>query len=306
MENNAKMEITKENNGVCFNEQAHVYFEKSNPDDRYISVTTLIHKFTPEFDANFWSSYKALVDLSGPDFPFDIKKRLLSTKKFDNKLLEILDIDTEKFQEVKDTYIKTWEENKNKACERGTKIHLEKELGFYDNPKHERYNFLKLSGEYKCEPGYMKLDVDRAIYPEFLISHRFDDVLKIAGQIDILVKEGNEISIGDWKTGRELKFKSGYDPATKKTQKMLPPLNHLDDCNMNHYALQLSTYAYLLKTIRPEFTIKRLVIYHIDHDGNETTHEVKYLEKEVKDMLKYYRKQLVKDKRDRERQPIKY
>jgi hypothetical protein len=48
------------------------------------------------------------------------------------------------------------------------------------------------------------------------------------------------------------------------------------------------------------------VIYHIDHDGNETTHEVKYLEKEVKDMLKYYRKQLVKDKRDRERQPIKY
>jgi ATP-dependent exoDNAse (exonuclease V) beta subunit len=139
-----------------------------------------------------------------------------------------------------------------------------------------------------------------------LISYRFDDILKIAGQIDILVKDGEDIIIGDFKTGRELRFKSGYDPATKKTQKMLPPLNHLDDCNMNHYALQLSTYAYLLKKTRPEFNIKRLVIYHIDHEGNETTHELNYLEKEVKDMLKYYRKQLIKDKRDKERQPIKY
>ena len=33
---------------------------------------------------------------------------------------------------------------------------------------------------------------------------------------------------------------------------MYKPVNHLDDCNLNHYNLQLSIYAYIIKKHNPK------------------------------------------------------
>ena len=75
---------------------------------------------------------------------------------------------------------------------------------------------------------------------------------------------------------------------------------------MLHYTLQLSTYAYLLKLINPEFNVKRLMIIHYDHDGNEKHYELKYMEKEVEIMLKFYKKQIMLDRKKELRKPIEY
>ena len=70
------------------------------------------------------------------------------------------------------------------------------------------------------------------------------------------------------------------------------PLNNLQDCTFNHYACQLSLYAYMLQQINPNFEIKGLKIIHIDRNENETELDVPYLKDEVEKMLKHYKKQL--------------
>ena len=103
-------------------------------------------------------------------------------------------------------------------------------------------------------------------------------------------------------TNKELK-KTGFFDKSKKSKQMLKyPLNNLEDCNFNVYQLQLSTYAYMLQVLRPELNIKKLIIYHIDHDGKETVHECKYLKTEVIRMLNHYKKQVkIKQQLDKDK-----
>jgi hypothetical protein len=72
----------------------------------------------------------------------------------------------------------------------------------------------------------------------------------------------------DWKTNKEIKTKSGFDTKTKNTAKMLYPLGNLDDCNYYHYTLQLSTYAWMIQQVNPNFNIKDLIMVHFDHNNN--------------------------------------
>jgi ATP-dependent exoDNAse (exonuclease V) beta subunit len=145
------------------------------------------------------------------------------------------------------------------------------------------------------------------VYPEYLISRTSDDgILNIAGQIDCLVKNGNEIVIIDHKTNKKLDLKGGFNTVTKSTAKMLYPLNNLDDCNFNHYQLQLSTYAWMLQKINPDFVIKDLILNHYDHEGNNTLYHCDYLKTEVERMLAYYKKGLIRDIQRAKRAPIEY
>jgi len=75
------------------------------------------------------------------------------------------------------------------------------------------------------------------------------------------------------------------------------------DCNMVHYQLQLSTYAWMIQQLNPNFNIKMLMIIHYDHDGNENHYELEYIKDDVERMLKHYKKSLIiqeqKDKNKR-------
>ena len=50
-------------------------------------------------------------------------------------------------------------------------------------------------------------------------------------------------------------------------------------------------YAWMLQKLNSNFNIKRLFIYHIDHEGKQTIHEVTYLKEDVEKMLKHFAKQ---------------
>jgi ATP-dependent exoDNAse (exonuclease V) beta subunit len=137
------------------------------------------------------------------------------------------------------------------------------------------------------------LDLNKGVYPEFLIAcNSQDGFLRLAGQIDLLIVNGNDVYIVDFKSNKEIKKTSFYDKKKKSNVMMKFPVNNLQDCNFNHYQLQLSTYAFMLQTLRPELNIKKLILYHIDHDGNETLHECEYLKEEVVKMLNHYKKRV--------------
>lgn len=73
----------------------------------------------------------------------------------------------------------------------------------YQNPEKElkRYG---LGGKFSVKKGHYRLDTEKAVYPEFLISVKSrDGVLRVAGQIDLLIKDGNDIIIIDFKTNKK-------------------------------------------------------------------------------------------------------
>jgi len=93
-------------------------------------------------------------------------------------------------------------------------------------------------------------------------------------------------------SNKEIAKTSFYNKATKSHTMMKFPLNNLQDSTWNHYQLQLSLYAYILQQLRQELNIKKLIIYHIDHNGIETIHQAEYLKNDVERMLKHFKKQI--------------
>lgn len=301
------MQIDKQNGAIAFNEEKHRYWNVNDESKKFISVTTLIEKFGQPFDRDFWSAYKALEKLIPPDSWKIEKKSLLSTKRFDKSILDVYDITENEFNKTQQDILDAWDEENRKSCERGTKIHAQLENEFYAGGKNVELKKFGLGGKFECRRNYTELDLPYGVYPEYLISRTSDDgILNIAGQIDCLVKNGNEIVIIDHKTNKKLDLKGGFNTMTKSSIKMLYPLNNLDDCNFNHYQLQLSTYAWMLQKINPKFVIKDLILNHYDHEGNNTLYHCDYLKTEVERMLAFYKKDLIKQMQRAKRTPIEY
>lgn len=300
------MKIDKQNGNVAFNDESHSYWNV-NDNEKYISVTTLIEKFGQTFDKEFWSAYKALEQLIPKDNWKIEKKSLLNTKRFDKSILEVYDISENDFNKVQQDILDSWDNENRKSCERGTKIHSEIENSFYNNPKDISLKKFGIGGKFECKKDYSELDLEYGVYPEYLIYRESDDgILRIAGQVDLIVKSGNEITIIDHKTNKKIDMKSGFNTTTKSNVKMKYPLNTLDDCNFYHYTLQLSTYAWMLQKINPNFVIKDLILNHYDHNGNNTLYHCDYLKNEVERMLYFYKKELILQKQRDKRKRIEY
>ena len=299
--------IDKQNGNIGFNEEFHRYIDLTNPTIKFTSVTTMIEKFGQPFDKEFWSAYKALEKLLDADSWKLEKKSLLSTKKFDPVILELHNITENDFNKTQQEILDMWDEENRKSCERGTKIHAGLENSFYNKGKDISLSKYQIGGKFECQKDRTTLDLENAVYPEYLI--HWDSPsgkLHIAGQIDLLVKKGNSIVIGDWKTNKKIDTKSFFDSKSRSSVKMKFPLNNLEDCNYYHYCLQLSTYAYIIESYNPDFTIEDLVLVHFDHNDNMTVYHLPYLKKEVERMLAYYEKESLLEERRLKNKKIEY
>lgn len=301
------MQIDKRNGNVCFNDENHKYFDVNDESKQYISVTTLIGKYEQEFNKDFWSSYKALEKLLPKDSWQLEKKSLLASKKFNKEILSTYDISENDFNKAQQDILDEWDKNNREACERGTKIHSELENSFYKAGKNVNLQKFGIGGKFECKKDYSDLDLEYGVYPEYLIYRESNDgILKIAGQIDCIVKSGNDIILIDHKTNKKIDLKSGFNTQTKSTAKMKYPLNNLDDCNFWHYTMQLSIYAWMLQKINPNFVIKDLILNHYDHEGNNTLYHCEYRKHDVEKMLYHYKKELMLKQERNKRKRIEY
>jgi 5-hydroxyisourate hydrolase-like protein (transthyretin family) len=299
--------ITKQNGNIAFIEETHKYFDVTNPDAKFTSVTTMIHEYTQPFDKEFWSAYKALEKLLPKDVWNVEKKSLLNSKKFDKVLLDLHSISENDFNREQQNILDEWDNENRKSCERGTKIHADLENSFYQKKKDIDISKFEIGGKFECRKDYSDLDIENGVYPEYLISRVSDDgKLRIAGQIDLLVKKGNKIIIADWKTNKKIETKSFFNNKTKTSVKMKFPLNNLDDVNYWHYTLQLSTYAWMIQKLNPEFEIEDLVLVHFDHSDNMTVYHLPYLKTEVIKMLNHFKKESSLKASREKRKPIEY
>lgn len=289
---NEIMEYDKINNQVAFQEKEHKYFNISDPSIKYTSVTTLIGKYEPEFDKEFVSKYKALERLLPATDWKKEKGGIWRSKKISKDFLEVYGISESELNKVQQDILDEWVKINKESCERGTKIHSQLENSFYNVGSNITLKKFGIGGKFECKKNYNELDLEYGIYPEYLIYYDNPKLdLHIAGQIDLLVKNENNIYIIDHKTNKKIDLKGFYNNVTKSSEKLKYPLTSLDNCNFNVYQLQLSTYAWMLQKINPNFVIKGLILNHYDHEGNNTLYPCSYLKDDVEKMLRHFAKQ---------------
>lgn len=249
---------------VIFKEDTHQYFH-IDTNEEYISCTTLLHRFAPEFDS---------VKMAG----FCAKKQNKTT----------------------DEILKEWADNAKQSTDYGTAIHagiegyIKNKPTLYENNKYKDI----------CLRGYelvTQMIGKTGIRSEELI---WNEQYKIAGQSDIVQFTNGfrsqkskfattkpTLNILDIKTNKSINFYSEYD------DRLLYPLEHLHNCNYNIYSLQLSLYAYMIEQLNPEVKVGMLSLIHYDRCKDEwIPYHCPYMLYEIKALLKIYNEQIKKIK----------
>jgi len=295
--------MIKENDNVVFNEDGHSYVDKQTG-MKCISVTQLIEKFSQPFDAEYWASIKALESILSPEDYKSIKDKLSKRKKFDDKILQKFDISPEVFIKTKDEILENWRNKNLEACERGTKLHkIKEELNKKGSVKELAQS--GLTGNYKYIKSNIIKPGESGVYSELLL-HYLSNGIRIGGQADLVVLEGNDVYIFEYKFNKEIKKSSYFNVNTKKRQMMQYPLNSIQDSNYFHYQLQLSLYARMIEEINPDFVIKGLIIIHYDHNDKMTLYNVEYMRKELDKLFTFYKNQLIREAEYEKIKPIEF
>ena len=166
-----------------------------------------------------------------------------------------------------------WALNGEDARNRGTEAHLQMELWFNSEPvRHEE-------GEVKVGLDFVR----RCMIPLGLKGYRtewtiFGEDENIAGCIDLAAELPNgDIYLIDWKRSEKLSKKMyGFRP-------MKAPLNHLEDCSGCAYAIQLSSYQYILEKYYGRKIVGRALASI--HPDNPFTTAVPYMKDEVEYLM---------------------
>lgn len=204
MKDFVELTIDKTDGVVCYDDKHHVYWDRKDM-FTYISVTTLISMFE-NYDRDFWLGYKALQEILA-DKP-GIKKFLFNLRK-----LKAIDIDevlsiypgsftAEEFENKKKEYSDKWNESGRKACEFGTKAHARYENRFKEKDWYQLdWLGFKPTEWFAYIPGFYQFSekLDRQVFPEMLISMKTESGVRIAGQVDLCLKNKNIIQIMDYK-----------------------------------------------------------------------------------------------------------
>jgi hypothetical protein len=123
---------------------------------------------------------------------------------------------------------------------------------------------------------------DYEFIPEMLL---FNDDLKLAGQSDLVLlnHEKKTFIVMDYKTN-----KKGIEKASYQNKLMYPPVEHLMDCNYNHYALQLNLYAYFLGQ-ELGYKMDELMLLLVNTNSSNKCHikeiKIPLMERELNDIL---------------------
>lgn len=242
------------NTYLYFDEGPHKYTDSNG--NEYISVTTLIGNYCPKFDAKYWAHKKAR------EQGVSEKEILKQWDKIKNEAcdrgtnthngIENAIKDVSKFKEAIQ-YLQQVGGRCITVADIPNLIPTPLDVDKFKEATENKYEEIYRVFQFYTERGY-------TIYSEIGV---FDPELLISGTIDILCDRPTDFVILDWKTNRGgLQFESGYykkDKTTipnqltnewvRKNDKMLPPLNHLPECNGSHYSMQLSIYARLTERI---------------------------------------------------------
>jgi hypothetical protein len=221
---------------IVFNAADHSYKSVEADDIKWISVTSLVSNFKKPFDA-----------------------KAVAARVTKSKRSKWYGIAPEKILEI-------WDSEANRATTLGTYYHNQREadLCSFDSIERdgvtvpvitpvEEIDGLKQAPSQRLDPG---------VYPEHMV---FLKSAGICGQSDLVEVVNGCVNITDYKTNKEIKTESFKD-WEGISEKLMSPVNNLDDCNFNHYSLQLSIYMYIILKHNPKLQPGKMYIHHVLFD----------------------------------------
>lgn len=217
---------------IVFNAEDHSYVSLEEDNINWVSVTTLVSQFKEPFDA-----------------------KAISEKVSKNKKSKWYGMKPKEIQDA-------WNGESERALELGTFYHNQREYDLCSLASIEKegvplpvYSPIEKEGiKYAPDPK-----LTEGVYPEHMV---YLKSAGICGQSDLVEVVNGKVNIIDYKTNKEIKTES-YVNWEGISKKMLHPVNNLDDCSFNHYALQLSIYMYIILKHNPKLKPGEIYIHHV-------------------------------------------
>ena len=225
---------------ISFVEEGHIYTLLSPETDEVkhpISVTTLISKYYPHFDAD-----KCI-------------EKMMNSRNWPNNKYYGMTPDEIKSQ---------WDETRDTSAKSGTAMHANIESYLNSLPvcdeSDEFKMFLKFWGDFQAKYSFKPYRLEWCVYDEL-----FRNGKGLCGSIDCVLSDGKgNIMIFDWKRSKEIKVENSYE-------KMNPPFDDMDNTNLSHYKLQLNVYRHILiHKYKLNVVFMMLVILHPNQTGYHT------------------------------------
>lgn len=179
-------------------------------------------------------------------------------EKFNNALVServSTDVNSKWYGLTPKEIIEIWESENKRSVELGKFYHTKMELG-----ETTGIQCCPVIDEWKYASDQKLVE---GVHPEFLLYH---PEYRVCGQADRLQVADSLLNCRDYKSNKVITTE-GF-----RGKKMLYPLQHLDDCHFNTYALQLSLYTYIGLYHNRQLQPGKLEIYHVqfENEGYDT------------------------------------
>lgn len=217
---------------LIFKPENHEYISNDGAEIDWLSVTSLISLFKKPFDA-----------------PTQAAKSAKNKKSKWYGMTPEAILQAWENESTRATDLGTWyhHQREKDICEISTIVRQGVELPIF-KPKEEKG--IKYAPDQKLVNG---------IYPEHLM---YLKSAEICGQADGVEVIDGVVNIFDYKTNKDLKTEA-YTNWEGITSMMNAPVNHLPDCHISHYNLQLSIYMYMILKHNPKLKPGKLTVQHI-------------------------------------------
>jgi len=258
-----KMEIGKDK-FVTLKEDTHQYFDVNGAE--YKSVSSVLEKIKMPFDRQGQSWRSASSNLGQA-------------------------ATTEEIQAEQQRLLKSWDDMRISSTDWGTLVHENMESYFTIGNCDARFlpAAKRIAAFFKNAISFLPEVV--CYNPEYMLAGTFD--------LGVIRRKGNKgsttlVDLWDFKTNERkgIQFDSSYidkhgvyQPGMKF---MLPPMDHLEQCNFNIYSLQLSLYALMIQ-LRYGVNIGRMGIIFINKQMQVTIHQVPFMKYEAMELFRFTR-----------------
>lgn len=232
------------------------------------------------------------------------KKKLISGTKFIKLFTPEFDSEAQaekyalKHGIEKEDVLSLWADKRDASTIKGTHVHSYAEYR-YMNKRYEPdfNNALTRFFEYanvsviepyeKCIKYFDKFyeDSKKSLIPIRSEVVVFDRELMISGMLDQIFwnEKMQEYQIWDWKTNKKINRYSIFK------QRMLAPIAHLHDCELNKYSLQLSLYKYIIEKNTNIKLGNSYLVHLTEHKDAYEVIPVKYMKREIEAMISAYK-----------------
>jgi hypothetical protein len=220
---------------IAFSEQGHRYFGIAdyNKDVKWTSATDFVEAFSHPFDK------------LGTATKVCLKK---GSKWYGIAPNEI---------------VRIWDAEAKRSTDMGTLYHNHMEAQYLSKPTMTLFGkelpvYAPMYNTRGEKVSFNQLLYDGA-FPEYLFYHQVREKRGLCGQSDFVAFVTNKAYISDHKTVKELKRENPW-------AKMKYPFDDMDDCNWNHYVVQLNLYMWIALRNNPGAVPGEMVLRHVEFE----------------------------------------